>query len=298
VAPESAQRAPCRGGEFFTVLCCSAYGITLGSDGFIYVFLKTGSFGHIAKFKFDNGEVSGYQVVVWGLSRGVHQIDSFENYLFVVDTYNNRILRISNYTNVINCHWNFVSKQFFPNGELKNGRKSKNYNHFNSIYHYGGKVHLMAHNETYKTGRCSELYKVDSDFKIISIVNLGVSNCHNYYRDRQEEIFCASLEGEVVRNYQQCLLSDAGFTRGLSVSADEYLIGGSSVQEIRTDRNQGSGSIYCLNRTTDRKLFTIRIPGAQIQEIRRLDVDDFSLSDVLTDLPGNPIAESLGGAEC
>ena len=41
----------------------------------------------------------------------------------------------------------------YPNGKLKNGRLSKNYNHFNSIFKYKNDLHIIAHNETKKTNR-------------------------------------------------------------------------------------------------------------------------------------------------
>ena len=52
--------------------------------------------------------------------------------------------------------------QYHPNGKLHDGRKSNNYNHFNSIFQYREKLYLIAHNETKKTKRKSEVYTIET----------------------------------------------------------------------------------------------------------------------------------------
>ncbi len=255
-----------------------SYGITYDKDSTFYVFLKTGMHGHIARFKIRLCKLVDYQIVIWGLSRGVHQIDIHGNSLYIVDTYNNRILQIDNYNEVVNTYWKLVSKEYYPNGKLRDGRKSNNYNHFNSIFFHKKDIYLIAHNETYKTSRKSELYVVDDNFNVLDIYELSGSNCHNFYKNSNEQIFCSSLEGAVVKN-NSYLLQDGGFTRGLAVSEDGYLVGGSPVQINRLDRSKGDAVINYIDRKSTKARFNLIVKNTQIQEIRRLDCIDYSMNN-------------------
>lgn len=255
-----------------------SYGITYDKDGTFYVFLKTGRHGHIARFKIRLCKLVDYQIVIWGLSKGVHQIDINGNSLYVVDTYNNRILQIDKYNEVVNTYWKLVSKEYYPNGKLSSGRKSNNYSHFNSIFFHKKTIYLIAHNETYKTSRKSELYVVDDNFNVLDIYELSGSNCHNFFKNSNEQIFCSSLEGAVVKN-DSYLLQDGGFTRGLAVSVDGYLVGSSPVQINRVDRGKGDGVINFIDRKSTKVGFRLIVKNTQIQEIRRLDCIDYSISN-------------------
>lgn len=242
-----------------------------------YIFQKTGRNGRILRLSISKGRVQKSEIVVYGLSRGIHQIDIIKNKLMMTDTYNNRIIEIENYSSVYDCYWKNVSNSYWPNGKLNSGRDSHNYNHFNSIFGFEEDIYLIAHNETLKTGKKSEVYKLDSKLNLLTKETTNSTNSHNFYKNKEVEIFCASMENSLVVNMQEALNTDS-FTRGLSVSDDYTIVGGSSIQASRSNRRSGIGEIYILATKAYKVSFTIKGSLGQINEIRRVDKTDFSLS--------------------
>ena len=104
------------------------YGISKHNNSW-YVFQKTGYYGRIISFKFRtlniNKIIFESQKLVWtGLSPGVHQIDFWDQSLYLTDTNNNRIMIITK-----------NKKDFFyPKDKGSKKTRSLNNNHFNSIF--------------------------------------------------------------------------------------------------------------------------------------------------------------------
>ncbi len=253
------------------------YGITM-QRGVWYAFHKTGRHGRIISFRLDGDLITDAGTNVWGLSRGGHQIDFINDALYVTDTYNNAILRYDDVETLRNVCWRRYSARLFPNGRLKHGRRSGNYNHFNSIYKYGDTIYLVAHNETRKTGRSSEIFLLDKDFQVKDIRRIDGSNCHNFYKDERLEIIGLSLEGAVQSNGMQ-VLQVGKFLRGISISDDYYVFGGSDIELDREKRGQTQGTIYVTDRGFN-ILLTVKLSDTQIQEIRRVDRPDYTFSNV------------------
>ncbi|MGD2272798.1 MAG: hypothetical protein PVI06_20545, partial [Desulfobacterales bacterium] len=102
------------------------YGITKDNDVW-YAFHKTGWHGRIIRFKIFNHAVQDCEVVIYGLSRGVHQIDIVKDQLMITDTYNNRIIVFDKYREINNAFWRDANPYVsHPNGRLRKGRKSEN----------------------------------------------------------------------------------------------------------------------------------------------------------------------------
>lgn len=252
------------------------YGITKQNEVW-YAFHKTGMHGKIISFRIENNLVRDIKTVIWGLSSGVHQIDFFDkNKLAVVDSYNNALLIYENIHKCNNLFWRKYTIAVYPNGKLKRGRKSKNYNHFNSIYKKDNNILLLAHNETYKTGNKSEIYILDMNYQVKEIIRIDGSNCHNIYMDNENEIICKSLEGKILINRTDAIdLKD--FTRGLSVADDFYIFGGTEKEFDKAKRGKKDGSVSIYDKEFNRNSSVV-IKHTQVLEIRRVDVMDFSLS--------------------
>ncbi|MFX0084956.1 MAG: hypothetical protein ACFFAU_04715 [Candidatus Hodarchaeota archaeon] len=252
------------------------YGITKNKNNNWFAFHKTGLRGKIVSFKIVNNQIEEVYTYLWGLNRGIHQIDFIKkNKLAVINTYKNSILIYNTFSDHRNRFWRYPLMSVYPNGKLKRGRKSTNYNHFNSIFKYKDRFILLAHNETYKTKRKSELFITDLSFKDKKILKIKGSNCHNYYRNKNNEILCASLEKAIQINGENVLFLN-GFTRGLSVADDFYIFGSSEIQYDKTLRDTTDGWIYIYDLDLN-KVSSILIKRTQINEIRRIDKTELSM---------------------
>ncbi len=243
------------------------YGITKLSNKF-YAFHKTGMHGNIISFKLKNNKAIENKIIIKGLSRGIHQIDFINDDLYVTNTYDNSILVYKDAKDRENIYWKRFDDIIYPNGKLKNGRFSKNYNHFNSIFKYKNDLHIIAHNETKKTNRKSEIYTI-KNFKTKNITKQKIngSNCHNIYINQNQKIYCKSLEGILSINDKDVISHKDIFTRGLSVCDKYIILGGSDIQLNREKRDKTKGYIYIYNLEL-KLLQKISIQNTQIQEIK------------------------------
>ncbi len=258
--------------KFTKLLRGHFYGITMNAQ-FIYVFQSFPKLckGRILKIS-PNGSVMS---LIENLSEGCHQIDIRENNLFIVDTYNNKILQY----NLDNLSEN---KVFFPLGPLLDGRQSINYQHMNSILLGKENNLILCHNEFIKTGKFSEILVCDKSFKVIKQIKINSKCAHNIgLTSRKRYLFCNSLENSISNErYDEVQLSS--FTRGLSITEDCIVVGESDYgkRDIR-DRLNGWINFF------DHKLVLInrmRVPGL-VQEIRALHDIDLTLSKHNHELP-------------
>ena len=244
------------------------YGITK-IDDYFYTFHQTGMHGNIISFKLINNKAIDIKIRIQGLSRGVHQIDFIKNNLYVTNTYDNSILVYNNLQNKKNIYWKDYNNIIYPNGKLSNGRKSSNYNHFNSLFKYKEDMYLIAHNETKKTKKLSEIYTINS-LNIKKKDQLDGSNCHNIYVNNTTQIYCKSLEGILSINREDVIHHKNIFTRGLSITSEHILLGGSDIQTNREKRGETNGYIYIYDSRLN-LILTIIIKNTQIQEIKMIN---------------------------
>jgi hypothetical protein len=243
------------------------YGVSLREDR-IYCFEKLAGLGRVVRFRRRGDRVVDGRVVIRDLSEGGHQIDWAGGFLYVTDTYNNRVLKYDTAYRQVG--------EFFPLGPCENGRASENYAHINSILFFRGDVYLVCHNETAKTGRRSQVLRCDADFNVIQVYEDCGASAHNIvFLPDGTGLVCDSGGARVIDLRGTVRAKVDLFARGLSVNGTGIVVGGSELAK-RSARERGAGKLYFFGPD-----FTPRgaivLPG-MVQEVRRLDGDDYSLS--------------------
>ncbi len=254
-----------RDGELTLILAGSFYGITRLDDSLL-VFENAAGHGRILGLDLTHDlRVGAARLVHRGLSPGCHQIDVVDGRLLIADAYNNRILALDLATHRATSH--------YPLGRLAEGRSSPNYAHMNSIYRHDGRFFVVCHNESAKTGRFSEILVLTPGFEVTERIETPSRSAHNVAAHRGTFYHCDSLSNGL-RADDELVFVGNHFTRGLSISDDYILVGGSEYAR-REDREKVPGYLYVLH---DGVLATsFPVPG-MVQEIRRLDAPDYGLS--------------------
>lgn len=202
------------------------------------------------------------------MDAGCHQIDVFEDHIYVTDTYGNSVIKLDNQGSQV--------ERYFPFGTLSSGRGSSNYVHLNSIFFTEDSVCLMCHNETSKTGRKSKIVVLDRDFSsLLSEIEVG-ENAHNVVVRGGVFNWCNSGAGLLSSSVGKNVSFD-NFTRGLSVT-DRYVVVGESEYAKRQHRTRVGGWLNFFDHEM-RLLQRDYIPG-MVQEIRSLRDLDYGLSAV------------------
>jgi hypothetical protein len=203
------------------------------------------------------------------LSPGCHQIDVIDGRLHVADTYNNRLLVFRTDQTPLQ-----LVGEYYPPGQLKDGRASDNYAHMNSIWRSDSDTYVLFHNETTKTGRATEIARLDDRYQIAERFQTTAANGHNILIYDGQFMFCDSKAGTVVCGADVVFRCDR-FTRGLSVT-DHYVVVGRSDYGDRSEREQLAGGVTVLTHDFQTVL-TINLPG-MVQEIRSVGDRDYGLS--------------------
>lgn len=243
-----------------------AYGITKRDDRW-FVSYNIGKNGYIGSFKLD-GYIKDFKVEVKNnLSRKVHQIDFIGDSLFVTDTLVGEILV---FDKIPDRGLGKGCRVTYPAGQSTTA-------HFNSIYKDDAYIYALAHNKSSSTGRNSELYLLDDKLNVVHILDTKCRNAHNIFIDENYSIICDSYGGHVY-NYEDKVFESEYFTRGLSVSDDYIIVGGSTVDFDRNTRRLQDGKIFIFDRSFN-LIGEITIPGNSITEIRRTDAVELTLSN-------------------
>jgi hypothetical protein len=251
-----------------TLLYGQYYGVTK-FDGNWIVFENYNGQGRIIRFSLENRKIKDTpEVIFTNLSSGCHQIEAIGSVLYITDTYNNRILT---FDLVDKCFLN----EFYPTQKLIHGRKDLNYNHINSIYIVSNKIYLMAHNETRKTGKNSQILECDASFKLHRIIQTKAVNAHNIVVLDGRMYYCDSMNNALCIDEDRVLEVDH-FTRGLAISDKRIYLGGSEYGK-REVRDQLSGALYILDRDGNKLMTRIPIP-TMVQEVRLINKKDLGLS--------------------
>jgi hypothetical protein len=246
-----------------------------GGTHYAYCSHPRGARGSIYGFALEGGRLGASRRLFSGLSRGVHQIDVVDDRLLVCDSYRNALV-------VLDRHGR-LGRRVYPLGRLCGGRDSSNYAHLNSIQAVGDRVYVLAHNETYKTGRRSEILVLDRERLTVRDRVPDVGGCaHNIVARDGLFLVCDSLGGALT-NHGRAVFKPGTFTRGLAVDDDFVLLGGSVYSE-RGVRLASDAFVYVLDRRFEhRATLTIEDAG-QVHEIRMLGTD-YGVSDGATATP-------------
>lgn len=251
-----------REGGFIRLCGGKVYGITFERpDDLLFFQRLPESFGRLVRCDTVTG---GLRPLVNFLSTGIHQIDFIQGRMAVMDTYNNAL-----------CFYDPAGKavrRLYPNGPLENGRSSPNYCHFNSVFATPDQVFLVAHNQTKKTGRSSEIYRLDRELRHLEVLATRSGAAHNVALIQGDLWHCNSLEGTLVVGECPVFQDRRYFTRGLAVNERHVLVGGSEFAK-RSDRAASSGVVVALNRSFE-EVGRFRLRGCgDVYEIRFLEQD-------------------------
>jgi hypothetical protein len=255
--------------KIFQLLTVNCYGITF-IDNQVLLYQNFGFKGRIISLPFTK-ELKFHskgKVLVDNLPEGCHQIDTWNDKLYITDTYNNKILEYD--------FENMKAKAYLPLGFLKHGRQSENYGHMNSIYHseVTKKTYVFCHNETKKTGKKSSVLVLDSAFESIEMLQTTARNGHNICLFNDNLFYCNSEARSLMKNKTDMYCAEY-YTRGLSITDKNILIGGSEFKS-RKERGKSKGMVDVLDHDFN-TCFSISIPGP-VQEIRCFDNIDYALS--------------------
>ena len=232
------------------------YGIAVNNNQF-WVFQKKNSQGQILYYsdRINNQP----QIILNGLSPGCHQIEYYNQELYITDTYNNCIIKYNLSTEKMS--------EYYPLGKLLKGRESENYGHINSITFHKDKVYVLAHNETKKTGKNSRILVLNHNLELTNIIDTISKNAHNIVFYQGNLLVCNSLNQTLLVNNKNKEYHLATFTRGLEIVGDNILVGGSDYSE-RKKRSIKGGHIILLDEDY-KNIDRIRMPG-MVQEIRKI----------------------------
>lgn len=224
-----------------------------------------------------------------GMHKGAHQIDFVRHLLYVVNTHTNVIFvyKHSDFSKGVMSYKGHIAK-IAPNGllssqSIKRGGTHRynqpQYGHFNSIFASENEIVLLAHNVTTKTGRLSQVYHLNKKRKVAHKYEIDGYNCHNVYSDTSRLIICDSARNRVV-DYQNndVLFGCPKFTRGLALSVDYVLVGGSMYNNSDASERFAEGSVYILD-SKFKQIGEVKIKGCQVHEVRRVDAPDKCLSN-------------------
>jgi hypothetical protein len=219
------------------------------------------SFGRLIRYDIQSGQI--HQMAGF-LSTGVHQIDFVRGRLAVMDTYNNRIVFYNTKGRILGRVW--------PEGRLDDGRASINYKHFNSIFSSGQSIFIIAHNQSAKTGKSSDIYELDTAWNTVGKISTESGSAHNIVLMDEKLWHCDSNGGTLVVD-REPVFEEAGlFTRGLAVNEEHILIGGSTLAE-REDRASTDGHIIVLNRRFNKESRIVLKGSGGVHELRFLEHD-------------------------
>lgn len=248
----------------------TTYGITKQNNNWFHC-QYTGHYSNINSFKLiingSNVNLINRNTKILGLHVGVHQIDSFNNNLYIVNT-NRNILLI--------CDKNGKIKKIFPNRKIKG--HYKNNNHFNSVFVDRENIYILANNGPMRPKINSEIYIIEKDkYRTIDIIDTKGRFAHNIIKLDNKLMYCNSSEGELVFDDNVIFKSPDSFLRGIAVTEKNILVGGSQFA-IRIKRSHTEGKLYHLKRSgVLQNVFELPQIG-QIFEIRAIN-GDIGLSD-------------------
>jgi hypothetical protein len=268
------------------VLTGQFFGLTW-RDGAFYAFESLGPYrppersekgrffrGRIVRIELKDRRVTRVQVVYSGLSNGVHQIDFIGDFLYLVDTYNNRILRMPPTLDRIEA-------EFHPVGRARQEDWKNGYAHLNSIVGHNGFIYVLKHNGRPDTASGpSQVIRCNSSFEILETLELNGNACHNIvFLEDGSMLSCGSDRGEVIDGPHVVARITDMFTRGLSVDR-ETLVLGTSLYSTRTGqhgRRYVPGHVLFFDRNFELRA-DLELPAAPT-DIRQIDAQDFGLSN-------------------
>jgi len=229
----------------------------------------------IIAIKISEKNIVDFCTVLKNIPGEVHQIDVFNDYLYIPHTGFNQILRFS----LVHLLNNFPHK---PKTlidcsafELDIFKPS----HLNSIYilENADKALLIAHNLTAHTQRHSDILSVSNNGKV-NLIKTKAHSAHNICMYKNKMYYCDSNNSRLVCD-QSTIFKSKTLLRGLSISNKHIFVGGSEIDFEGARRAGSDGHIYILNHKGD-LIEHLSFSGVgNLYEIRQLVDKDFTLSN-------------------
>jgi hypothetical protein len=259
----------CRGNTVQHIIAGRYFGVTIRGTR-VYAYEQVGMHGQIVSFELTDFAAPS-SVHIWGLNRWIHQIDFLDDGLAVVDTLHNRILFYRDIGHSAPVHWSGFDRIIFPAGRDRKGRHSPSHRQFNSIYRSNDKIYVVAHNDSARTGRASEIWTFDARWRPIDISPVDGRSCHNLVPHQEGMLINWSqqkslrLEGAEV--YAAC-----GFNRGLAYDGQYVLVGISPLAAHFADRENHAGCVDVLSNDF-RRIGRLIVPNSNVRDIRITERD-------------------------
>lgn len=217
--------------------------------------------GCVVRFRWRGTELVEDCLMVTGLDHNCHQLDSFDDAFFLVDTGSQRILEYDRAWHLRAAH------QILPPAP----RESADHAHLNSIASDGRRIWVMLHNG--KSSRPSEIVEFDRQFREIARTGLPCSGCHDIAPLPDGRLLtCLSPRGEIMVGGGETHKIDDLWTRGVALGPEEIAVG-SSFYGHRMKRVLLPGFVTFLS-PDYKKVGRLYLPAAPTQ-IRSLEVDPF-----------------------
>lgn len=259
----------CRGTAVCRTIAGRYFGVTIRGTR-LYAFEQVGLHGQIVSFELDAS--SGTDAMhIWGFNRWIHQIDFLDDELAVIDTLHSRILIYQDIGTCAPLHWSRYHREIAPAGRDRKGRNSPYHRQFNSIYRCGKKIHVVAHNDSVKTGRASEIWVFDANWELVHVLSTVGQCCHNLVAHDRGMLMNWSLQRSLRLGNLE-VYSTAEFNRGLAYDGQYVLVGNSPYTESFTDRESRAGFVDVLNNDFHR-IGRVVFPGSSVRDVRIIGKD-------------------------
>ena len=238
--------------------------------------------GFVAHFEIHDGQVAEWREVVRGLDNGAHQILLYKDHLYVLETYLQRITKVSVKTwkkEIIRPFPDAISPWYFLNS-LEGS--FQNYVHLNALTVQDDRFYVMCpmlrnkvENNRISQDRTPSIIKVfSSDWKLIDELNTGRFFCHDlvilgheiYFADATNTILkmnTVTKEVSEMWTVEPVSPNLRKICRGLSIGQDG---------QVWVGTHDFEGHDFIVNVTEKKQLPIASTPCC----IKRLDVLDFN----------------------
>lgn len=210
------------------------------------------------------------EVMAEGLDNGCHQIDFIHGRLVVVDTYRQKLVVFRDDFSAADLH--------YPAGQADAAaRDDPGYVHMNGIGGDGHNLYVMLSHAGVQPARVSEVIRLDKSFQPVERFSLPGLMCHDLVVLEDGRLIANGSMGGFLIDRQGIIAQvDSLLTRGLSIGADDVVIGSSTFGD-RERRIAATGRLTFTGRDLALRA-RYDLPAAPTQ-IRRLDGRDLSLFD-------------------
>lgn len=249
------------------------FGLTHYNDRW-YAFRKLSNWsGQVISFTLDSLCVDDLRCELTGLSPRIHQIDVFNDHLYMMDTYNNRLLVYS-----LNGAKPGAPIKVYPAGKATD-RSDPNYVHMNSVLVTNDRIYLVYHNLSRDTGRNSAVAMLNHKYELLESMLLDARCAHNVAIWNGKFLCCSSQDGTLSIDGYQLQLGD--WSRGIALFEDECVVGGSQ-RAKREERSRGHGFLYHCDLRVPKVVSSVVLKDVgSVYEVRSIDPADLSLSENL-----------------